>query len=143
MRWTVFGFVAALSLAAIAAHAAEGALPDAAGSGPDAITFEQYREWRLSAIDRRRSEIAVQLSAADLPAPRKTRLEETRVYYEWLAALPSADRDRRFRERFDRIDANHDGVLDPAERAAWRDKQRAFYGRTRPARDQAAGIETR
>jgi hypothetical protein len=45
--------------------------------------------------------------------------------------LPEADRDRRFRERFDRIDANHDGTIDQTERAAWRDKQRAFYGRNR------------
>jgi len=49
-------------------------------------------------------------------------------FYKWLAGLPEAQRDKRFRERFDRIDANHDGVVDAGERAAWREQQRAYYG---------------
>jgi hypothetical protein len=97
-------------------------------AGNASITFEQYRAWRLAAMERRLSEIDMQLGAPDLTALRKTRLEETRAYYKWLAGLPEAERDRRFRERFDRIDANNDGVLDPAERAAWREQQRAYYG---------------
>jgi hypothetical protein len=96
------------------------------GSAP--ITFEEYRNWRLAAMERRLSEIEVQLSAADLSTPRKARLEETRAYYKWLAKLPEVERDKRFRERFERIDANHDGVVDAAERAAWRERQRAYYG---------------
>src|SRR5436305_3184062 len=97
----------------VAAPAAVAPLP----GGDEPITFEQYRDWRLSYIERRRSELAVQLSAADLPARQKTRLEQVKAYYDWLAALPEADRDRRFRERFDRIDANHDGRIDATERA--------------------------
>jgi hypothetical protein len=135
MRSMVFAAcaVASLSIAAPAAPAEPaGAAPvEDAGSGPASaakVTFEEYRNWRLVAMERRRSEIDVQLSAADLPAVRKVRLEETRAYYNWLAGLSEAERDRRFRERFDRIDANHDGVIDPAERAAWRERQRAYYG---------------
>ena len=101
------------------------------------ISFAEYREWRLNYIERRRSELAMQLSAADLQPRQKTRLEQIKAYYEWFAALPEADRDRRFRERFDRIDANHDGQIDPAERSAWHDKQRAFY-QHRGGGDQAA-----
>jgi len=97
-----------------------------AGNAP--ITFEQYRAWRLAAMERRLSEIDMQLGAPDLPAARKARLEETRAYYKWLAGLPEAERDKRFHERFDRIDANHDGVVDAGERAAWREQQRAYYG---------------
>jgi len=97
-----------------------------AGNAP--ITFEHYRAWRLGAMERRLSEIDMQLGAPDLSAVRKTRLEETRAYYKWLAGLPEAERDKRFRERFDRIDANHDGVIDAGERAAWREQQRAYYG---------------
>jgi hypothetical protein len=52
-----------------------------------------------------------------------------KAYYDWQAGLSAPDRDRRFRERFDRIDANHDGQIDQTELAAWRDKQRAFYHR--------------
>jgi len=101
----------------------------AAAAADDAITFEQYREWRLNQIARRRDELAAQL-AADLPARQKTRLEQVKAYYDWLAGLPDADRDHRFRERFDRIDTNHDGTIDAAERAAWRDKQRSRYARS-------------
>jgi hypothetical protein len=131
MRLMVFAFcaVAALSIT-VPAKAAEPTGGAKAASAPaDApITFEEYRNWRLAAMERRLSEIEIQLSAADLPALRKTRIEETRAYYKWLAKLPEAERDKRFRERFERIDANHDGVIDTAERAAWRERQRAYYG---------------
>ena len=63
-----------------------------AGNAP--ITFEQYRAWRLAAMERRLSEIDMQLGAPDLPAARKARLEETRAYYKWLAGLPEAERDK-------------------------------------------------
>jgi hypothetical protein len=46
------------------------------------------------------------------------------AYYDQLAAVPAEERDQLYRERFDQIDANHDGKLDPEERAAWREKQR-------------------
>jgi hypothetical protein len=142
MRWINFAFCGAL--AAALCLSAEAAQPDAAASpGDDTITFELYREWRLYFEERRRSELAVQLSATNLPERQKTRLEETRAYYDWLAALPETDRDRRFRERFDRIDANHDGKIDTAERAAWRDKQRAFYNRGKTAREPRETAEAR
>ena len=141
MGWLNFSVCAAL--AAALCLSAEAAQPDAASAGDETITFEQYREWRLNFAERRRSELAVQLSAADLPERQKTRLEETRAYYDWLAALPAADRDRRFRERFDRIDVNHDGKIDAVERAAWRDKQRAFYNRGKTAREPRETAEAR
>src|SRR5690242_10601923 len=137
MRSMVVAFCAVIALSiaapAMAADPADGAkaasapaVREPADNAP--ITFEEYRDWRLAAMERRLSEIEVQLSAADLPAPCKARLEETRAYYKWLANLPEAERDKRFRERFERIDANHDGVIDAAERAAWRERQRAYYG---------------
>jgi len=132
MKWMVFAaiavFYAAISLPG------EAAQPAPPPVGDEAITFEQYRDWRVEFTDRRRSELAMQLSASDLSAQRRSRLEQSKAYYDWLAGLPAAERDARFRERFDRIDANHDGTLD---RAAWRDKQRAFYHRDRPARPAA------
>jgi hypothetical protein len=134
MRARVFAGCAIIavgvSIAAYAAPAEPASESKAAGAptGDAPITFEQYRAWRLAAMERRRSEIDMQLASADLSPARKTRLEETRAYYKWLADMPEAERDKRFRERFDRIDANHDGVVDTAERAAWRERQRAFYG---------------
>jgi hypothetical protein len=115
----------------------------APAAADDPITFEQYREWRLRYIERRQTQLAVQLAAADLQPRQRARLEQVKAYYDWLAGLPAADRDRRFRERFDQIDANHDGTIDPGERAAWRDKQRAFYGRGRGAAEPAAVREAR
>ena len=112
-------------------------------AGDESISFEQYRDWRMHFIERRQTQLAMQLSAADLPARQKARLEQVRAYYDWLAGLPAADRDRRFRERFDQIDANHDGTIDTGERAAWRDKQRALYGRGRSAAEPAAVREAR
>jgi hypothetical protein len=91
MRWINFAVCAAL--AATLCLSAEAAQPDAVASpGDDAITFEQYREWRLSFAERRRSELAVQLSAANLPERQKTRLEETRAYYD--ARRPARGRPR-------------------------------------------------
>ena len=139
MKWTAFAAIAVL-YAAIPLPG-EAAQPAPRPDADEVITFEQYRDWRVEFTDRRRSELAMQLSASDLPAPRRSRLEQSKAYYDWLAGLPAAERDARFRERFDRIDANHDGTLDRAERAAWRDKQRAFYHRDRPAR-QAAEAES-
>ena len=147
MRWTLLAASAAIAvtlwLPGEAAQPAASAAATAATAGTDApITFEQYRDWRLNFNERRRSELAAQLSDADLPAGQKARLEQAKSYYDWLAGLPESDRDRRFRERFDRIDANHDGTIDQAERAQWRDKQRAFYRRDRTATGQPAAATT-
>jgi len=136
-------FAAGAVIAATLAMPALAAPPGAAATADDPITFEQYRDWRLTAAERRRSEVAVRLSAADLTAQQKSRLEETRAYYDWLVRLSDADRDRLFRERFDRIDANHDGKLDADERALWRDKQRAYYKRDRAPRQEAAADAAR
>ena len=142
MRWTLLAacmaVVAGLWLPGEAAQPAPVAAQTNAG---DTITFEQYRDWRLNFLERRRSELAIQLAGTELPESRKARLQQVKAYYDWLAGLPEAERDHSFRERFDRIDANHDGTIDAAERAAWRDKQRAFYRRDR-VRPAPAAAET-
>ena len=116
------------------------ALPAAAD---DLITFEQYRDWRLRFIERRQAQLTAQLAAADLQPRQRARLEQAKAYYDWFAGLPEADRDRRFRARFDQIDANHDGTIDHAERTAWHDKQSAFYGRNRATAEPAAARQPR
>ena len=138
MRWTLLAASAAIAATLwLPGEAAQPTAPAPATPGADnPITFEQYRDWRLNFIERRQGELARQLAAADLSARQKARLEQVKAYYDWMAGLPEADRDRRFRERFDRIDANHDGTIDPDERAAWRDKQRVFYRRDRTAPPQ-------
>jgi hypothetical protein len=56
--------------------------------------------------------------------------------------MPQEERDHLYRERFDQIDSNHDGKLDPEERAAWREKQREHY-RQQSAERSAASPQTR
>ena len=124
---------AAGALSAQAAPSAADAVPTA-----DTINFEQYRDWRLHFIEERQIQIAAQLAAKDLTAQRRAALERQKAYYEYFAAMPAAERDHLFRQRFDEIDANHDGIIDPAERAAWHEKQRAFYDRPSTGRQQAA-----
>jgi hypothetical protein len=139
MRWVL------LAASAIVAGSlwlpGQAAEPAPQAAGEEAISFEQYRDWRMHFIERRQTQLGMQLAAADLPAARKARLEQVKAYYDWLAGLSQADRDRRFRERFDQIDANHDGKIDLGERAAWRQKQRAFYSRNASARRQPAETE--
>jgi hypothetical protein len=94
---------------------------------PELITFDEYRDFRLHDLAQRQARLARELAAPDLAAAEKSSLERRKAYYDRLAAMPAADRDRLFHDRFDQIDANHDGMLDNAERAAWREKQREHY----------------
>ena len=137
---------------AILRHALAAALLVASGSLPaqaasngaadtasaDTINFEQYRDWRMHFIEERQIQISAELAVKDLAAPRRTALERQKAYYDFFAAMPAAERDRLFRARFDEIDANHDGIIDHDERAAWHEKQRAFYDRPNSYRRQTA-----
>jgi hypothetical protein len=117
------GFLAAASF--VPAHAAP-----ATDSAADTITFDQYRDWRMHFVEERQVQIAAELAEKNLPDSRRVGLERQKAYYDYFAGMPAAQRDRLFRERFDEIDINHDGVIDKTERAAWHDKQRAFYERS-------------
>jgi hypothetical protein len=108
-----------------------------ASTDPDTITFDQYRDWRVHFIEERQIQIAAELAQKDLSADRRAGLERQKAYYDFFAAMPAAERDRRFRERFDEIDSNHDGIIDHDERAAWHEKQRAFYDRSNYRHDTA------
>jgi hypothetical protein len=94
---------------------------------PQLITFDEYRDFRLRNIGQRREQLARALAAPDLSAAQKESLEARKAYYDRLAAMPSDARDRLFRARFDQIDTDHDGLIDDAERTAWREKQREHY----------------
>jgi hypothetical protein len=126
----------ALIVAALAAPAI--AAPPAETPTADTITFEQYRDWRLHFIEQRQTQIAAELAEKDLNAQRRAGLERQKAYYDYFAAMTLAERDRRFRERFDQMDANHDGIVDRGERAAWHEKQRAFYERNTYRHEAAA-----
>ena len=105
----------------------------------EAITFEQYRDFRLHDLAQRRARLAKQLVAPELSAAEKVSLERRKSYYDQLAAMPAEERDQLYRERFDEIDANHDGKLDTQECAVWRDKQRETYRQQAAARARPSG----
>jgi hypothetical protein len=139
---TRYALAATASLFAVVSYLpAEAAPAQAVSTQPetptaDTITFDQYRDWRLHFIEQRQTQIAAELAEKDVSAQRRTALGRQKAYYDFFAAMPVAERDRRFRERFDEIDTNHDGIIDHKERTAWHDKQRAFYDR--PYRRAAA-----
>jgi hypothetical protein len=107
-----------------AGAAAKATAPQVA---PQPITFAEYRDFRLRDIAQRRARLAQALAAPDLSPADKQSLEARKAYYDHLAAMPAAERDRLFRARFDQIDTDHDGTIDDNERAAWREKQREQY----------------
>lgn len=115
---------AALVLAAwFPAQAAEPAAPN----GPDTITFAQYRDWRIDFIAQKQRQVTAQLGQTGLSQADRDRLTREKAYYDRQAAMSADQRDHMFHARFDLIDANHDGIIDRAERAAWHDKQQARY----------------
>ena len=125
-RWMLAAAAAAL-VAAGWWHWPAAAQRAAQPAASEAITFEQYRDFRLHDLAQRQARITKQLAASDLSATERRSLERRKAYYDKLAAMPAEERDQLYHERFDQIDANHDGKLDPDERAAWRDKQREYY----------------
>jgi|SRR6516165_3366816 hypothetical protein len=131
--WTLAAAAAAL------VTAAWWHLPAAAHAASELITFEQYRDFRLHDLTQPQARLARLLAAPGLSAAERTSLENRKAYYDQLAAMPEAERDKIYRERFDQIDANHDGKLDSQERAAWREKQRENYRQQAAARAQPAG----
>lgn len=134
--WTMAAAAAAL-LAAGLWHwpaTAQKAPPAAAAqtakpAAPPPITFAEYRDFRLQAMARRQAQLSRQLAAPDLSAAQKAALEGKKAYYDRIAAMSADDRNKLYRTRFDQIDTDHDGAIDAAERAAWREKQHAYYTR--------------
>jgi acyl-CoA reductase-like NAD-dependent aldehyde dehydrogenase len=131
-------FAAGLLVAACYLPAQAASNGSAETASTDTINFEQYRDWRMHFIEERQIQISAELAVKDLAAQRRTALERQKAYYDFFAAMPAAERDRLFRARFDEIDANHDGIIDHDERAAWHEKQRAFYDRPNSYRRQTA-----
>lgn len=145
-RWTLAVAVAALlgaalwHLPATAQRAAPSDNPETAAAqtalakpaaarpvAPELITFDEYRDFRMRDIARRQARLTSELASPGLSAADRAGLERRKAYYDGLAAMPADQRNQLFHERFDLIDTNHDGLIDNAERTAWREKQRDHY----------------
>jgi len=103
------------------------------------ITFDQYRDFRTRDLQQRQARLVRQLAASGLSDREKASIERRKAYYDRLEAMPAEERDQLFHERFDQIDANHDGKLDPQERATWREKQREYYRQQSAERARPSG----
>ncbi|MGH7047404.1 MAG: EF-hand domain-containing protein [Stellaceae bacterium] len=132
-----------------AATAAKPATPSAASpttaavapTAPGLITFAEYRDFRMRYIAQSQARLTRELAASDLTAPERASLERRKAYYDRQAAMSPAARDALFHARFDQIDTDHDGTIDSAERAAWRQKQRAHYRELAAERAQSAAVQ--
>jgi hypothetical protein len=137
--WTIVAVAAALVATAwwqwpaAAQRAAEPAKAD------QTITFEQYREFRLRDLQQRQTRLARQLGTPGLSAPERASIERRKAYYDQIAAMSDEERDQLFHERFDQIDTDRDGKLDPQERAAWREKKREYYRQQAAERSHPGG----
>jgi hypothetical protein len=105
---------------------AQAAQP-APSTGPDTITFAQYRDWRVNFIAEQQRRLAARLAETGLGQADRERLTREKAYYDRQAAMPADQRDKMFRGRFNLIDTDHDGTIDQAERTAWHNKQQAYF----------------
>src|ERR1700680_2584264 len=65
----------------------------------EAITFGQYRDFRLHDLAQRQARLTKQLAAPDLSAAERGNLERRKAYFDQLTAMPAEERDQL--ERFD------------------------------------------
>ena len=103
---------------------AQTAPPPAERTQGQPVTFDQFKAQQLQQMQRAQARVAQRLGTPDLPPDRRQRLEHQQAQLGRLAALPPDQQDRVLRRRFDRIDANHNGVIDPGELKAFRQAQR-------------------
>jgi EF hand domain-containing protein len=88
------------------------------------MTFDQFKAQQLQQLQRAQARLAQRLAAPDLPADEQQRLGHRQAELGKFAAMPPDQQDQILHRRFDRIDTNHDGVIDPGELQAFRQQQR-------------------
>jgi hypothetical protein len=140
-RWTLIVPIAVVFAAAWWHWPAAAQRASQPAAAEEMISFDQYRQFRMRDLEQRQARLARQLVAPGLTTAERASLERRKAYWDQLAAMPAEERDQVFRERFDQIDTNHDGQLDQQERAAWREKQREYYGQQTGARARNRSIQ--
>ncbi len=113
----------ALLLSGFAASA-QTAPPIAGPPQGQSITFDQFKAQQLQQLQRAQGRLAQRLGAPDLSPDQRQRLEHQQAQLGRFAALPPDQQDQVLHRRFDRIDSNHDGAIDPGELQAFRQQQR-------------------
>jgi hypothetical protein len=114
------------SIAAVAPAVAEAQAiaPPPALQPTTPLSFDQYKAQQVQRIERVQATLAERLAAQDLAPERRQRLERMKARLDKVAALPPDQRDALLRHRFERMDANRDGVVDAGEFQAFRQSRR-------------------
>jgi len=121
-RFAIFAAGLAVIFSSLAAAAQTAPPPPAGPQQGQPITFDQFRAQQLQQLQRAQARLAQRLAAPDLSPDQ--RLAHQQAQLGKFAALPPDQQDQILHRRFDRIDANHDGFIDPGELRAFRQAQR-------------------
>jgi hypothetical protein len=88
------------------------------------IGFDQFRAQQLQQLQRAQVRLTQQLGSPSLSPDQQQRLARRQAQLARFTAMPPDQQDRLLHRRFDRIDANHDGAIDPGEFQASRQQHR-------------------
>jgi len=88
------------------------------------LGFDQYKAQQLQQMKSVQAFVAERLAARDLPPEQRQRLEHQQAQLGRFGSLPPEQQDRLLRRRFERMDVNRDGVVEPSELQAFRQAQR-------------------
>jgi len=105
---------------------AQTAPPPAAGAqlpgGP--LNYDQFKAWQMQRMTQQRAAIDQRLAAPGLTDDQRQRLTRAKTQLDKFAGLPPERQDKLLQRRFARLDANRDGMVDPAELQAGRHRDR-------------------
>ena len=122
-RFAIAAAGIAILLSSLAASA-QTAPPPAGPPQGQPITFDQFKAQQLQQLQRAPARVAQRLGAFDLTPDQRQHLEHQQAQLAKFGALPADQQDQVLRRRFDRIDANQDGVIDAREVQAFRQQRR-------------------
>jgi hypothetical protein len=123
-RFAIFAAGLAVMFSSLTAAAQTASPPRGGPQQGQPIAFDQFKAQQLQQLQRAQARLAQRLAAPDLPADQRQRLEHQQAQLGKFAAMPPDQQDQILHRRFDRIDANHNGVIDPGELQAFRQAQR-------------------
>lgn len=115
---------AAVLFSSLAANAQTAPPQPAVAPQGAPLTFDQYKTLQRQQLQRAQALVSQRLAAQDLPPDRRQRLEHQQSMLARFAGLSSDQQDQLLHRRFDRLDANHDGMVDGAELQALRQARR-------------------
>jgi hypothetical protein len=110
---------------AFAAGKRASALQRADTNGDGKVDFQEFRASEEGRSARQLAAVERRLAAPNVTADQRTKLEKRHQRLQKAASLSADEKERRLKARFDRLDRNHDGVVDQAEMDAARSARRS------------------